>query len=292
MYRVRKKNIAKRPAAPTSISPFAASVVRERSRSRGISGSGERRSRSPAATASRSATARPPSVHADVHGCSSVRTTVSVKTRSAEVPSTAPRTSGAERSASRGPSAGTVRYTIGTTTSAIGTLMRNTQRQSNSLDERAAGEQAGRRPDAGERGPRAEGARPLAGLPERREQDGQRRRREEGAGKALHAASADQHPGARREAARRRGQGEGPERAHEHAPSPEQVRGLPADEQEAAEREEVRVGDPRQRALGEVEVLLDGRQRDVHDRVVHEQHELPEADEEEDLHAPVGERCG
>ena len=47
----------------------------------------------------------------------------------------------------------------------------------------------------------------------------------------------------------------------EQAPVAEEVAEPPAEQQEAAEREQVRVHDPRQRRLGEAEVLADRRQR-------------------------------
>ena len=59
--------------------------------------------------------------------------------------------------------------------------------------------------------------------------------------------------------------------AHEHPPAPEQVRHPPAEQQEAAERQHVRVHQPRETLLGEVEIPPDRRQRDVdHGRVEHD----------------------
>ena len=49
-------------------------------------------------------------------------------------------------------------------------------------------------------------------------------------------------------------------------------------QQEAAERDEEGVDDPGQVALGEVEVALNRRQRDVHDRGVEHDHELARHD--------------
>ena len=68
----------------------------------------------------------------------------------------------------------------------------------------------------------------------------------------------------------------------EHALAPDEVAGAPAEEQEAAEHQRVRVHDPLQVGVGHVEVRLDRRQRDVHDRRVEDHHELRHADEHED----------
>ena len=62
---------------------------------------------------------------------------------------------------------------------------------------------------------------------------------------------------------------------------PGQVARAPAEEQEAAEHQRVGVDDPLQVRVGHVEVLLDRRQRDVHDRRVEDDHELRQADEDE-----------
>ena len=50
-----------------------------------------------------------------------------------------------------------------------------------------------------------------------------------------------------------------------------------AEEQEAAEREQVGVHHPRQRRLGEPEVVADRGQRDVHDRHVDDDHQVAQA---------------
>ena len=63
----------------------------------------------------------------------------------------------------------------------------------------------------------------------------------------------------------------------EQAPMPVEVAKPSAEHQAAAEGQQVRVDDPRQRAVGESEVLLDRRQRDVHDRLVEDDHQRAEA---------------
>ena len=59
---------------------------------------------------------------------------------------------------------------------------------------------------------------------------------------------------------------------------PSDVRGAARQEHAAAERQQVGVDDPGQVGLREAEVLLDGRQRHVHDRGVEHDHERGEAD--------------
>ena len=61
----------------------------------------------------------------------------------------------------------------------------------------------------------------------------------------------------------------------------EQVAQPPAEQQEAAEGEQVRVHDPGERRLREAEVVPDRRQRDVHDRAVQDDHQIAEAEDVE-----------
>ena len=64
--------------------------------------------------------------------------------------------------------------------------------------------------------------------------------------------------------------------------APGEVAGAAAEEEEAAEDQRVGVDDPLQVRVRHVEVLLDRRQRDVDDRRVEDDHELRQADEDED----------
>jgi len=67
----------------------------------------------------------------------------------------------------------------------------------------------------------------------------------------------------------------------EQAPVAEEVAEAAAEEKEATEREQVSVHDPRERLLGEAEVVADRRQRHVHDRGVEHDHQRPGAEDEE-----------
>src|SRR6266853_426729 len=54
----------------------------------------------------------------------------------------------------------------------------------------------------------------------------------------------------------------------------------PAEEQEAAEGKHVGVHDPDERGLGEAQIRADRGQRDVHDRRVEDDHQVPEAEDD------------
>ena len=64
------------------------------------------------------------------------------------------------------------------------------------------------------------------------------------------------------------------EARHEEATAPEQVRETAAEQQHAAEEDRVGGDHPLQALLREVQIGLDRRQRDVHDRDVEHDHEL------------------
>ncbi len=115
------------------------------------------------------------------------------------------------------------------------------------------------------------------------ERHGQRERDggDDRAAEPLNRASADEEPLRRREPARERRGGEERDPDDEELAVPVEVAEPPAEEQEAPEREQVGVDDPRERALGESEVLADRRQRDVHDRRVEDDHQVSRAEDEE-----------
>ena len=71
-----------------------------------------------------------------------------------------------------------------------------------------------------------------------------------------------------------RGQGEQRDAEDEDTPPAEQVTGPPAKQQEPAEGERVSVDDPLQVGPGEVQGVLDVRQRHVDDGGVEHDHEL------------------
>ena len=64
----------------------------------------------------------------------------------------------------------------------------------------------------------------------------------------------------------------------EDSPLADQVAEPAGEQQQAAERDQVGVDDPGEVALGEAEVVLDRRQRDVHDRRVEDDHQHARAE--------------
>ena len=108
-----------------------------------------------------------------------------------------------------------------------------------------------------------------------------------GGADALQKAGADQHTLTRGDSAQQRRHGEGHDAREEDAPSPDEVAEPSGEEQQAAEGDEERVDDPGQVGLAEVEVALDRRQRDVHDRDVEDDHQLCEAHDDEGNPAPA-----
>ena len=143
------------------------------------------------------------------------------------------------------------------------------------VDDQAAGERADRERERRDAGPDADR---LAALlrRERRGDDRQRRRVHERRADALHDARADQEAGARREPAGERREREDGEADDEDPPPPVEVGELAAGDHQRRERQRVRGDDPLERGDRDVQVALDRRQRDVHDRVVEHDHEEAE----------------
>src|SRR4029077_3674230 len=68
--------------------------------------------------------------------------------------------------------------------------------------------------------------------------------------------------------------------------------GTTGQEQQAPIGDQVGIDDPREVCLAEVQVALDRWQRDVHDRRVEDDHELPETNHDEGQPAPpIGSKC-
>jgi len=98
---------------------------------------------------------------------------------------------------------------------------------------------------------------------------------------ALDEARGDEHVLALGRAAEQRRQREQCEAAEEDPLAADEVTQAPGQEQQSAERDEVGVHDPGEARLGEAEVLLDRRQRDVHDRLVEDDHQHPRAEDDQ-----------
>ena len=95
--------------------------------------------------------------------------------------------------------------------------------------------------------------------------------------RALQRAEDDQLLCGLRQRTRHREPGEEHEADDKHALATEAIAELAAEQNQRRKHEDVRVDDPLQAALRRVQILLDRRQRDVHDGVVEHDHEQREA---------------
>ena len=128
--------------------------------------------------------------------------------------------------------------------------------------------------DAGGCAPDAEGDVPLTPLAEGGDDDRKRSRREQSAAKALQPPGDDQRAFRPGEPGEQRAEREHSDACHEQPPASEQVGKSAAQQQHSAEQDRVGGDHPLQAVLGEVKVVLDRRQRDVHDCDVDDDHEL------------------
>ena len=138
----------------------------------------------------------------------------------------------------------------------------------------ATEEDAGGGARAGDRTPDRERPVALGPLTEGGGDERERRRSHERRAEPLDRAGGDQPRGALREAAGERGEREHPEADREHASAAEEVGDPPAEEQEAAEGQNVGVDHPGEVGQGEVKAAPDRGQRDVDDRRVEHDDEL------------------
>ena len=152
------------------------------------------------------------------------------------------------------------------------------------LGENAAEEDAGRGARAAERAPDPERLVPLGALGEGGRHDRECRRRDDRGAEALQRACADQHGRTAesvREPAGERAEGEDDQPDNEDPPSAEQVGHSAAQQEEASEGDRVRDDHPFDRLLGDVQVGLDRRDRDIDDRNVEDRHEERSSDDRE-----------
>jgi hypothetical protein len=91
---------------------------------------------------------------------------------------------------------------------------------------------------------------------------------------ALHGAEADQRRFRPGQPAEQGGGREDREAGNEEAPSAQQVGEAPAEQERPAEEDRVRGDHPLQVGLRKIEIGLDRRKRDVHDRDIEDDHEL------------------
>ena len=155
------------------------------------------------------------------------------------------------------------------------------------LGEDAAEQQADGGAGDGDAAVEAEGFAALVGVGEGGGQQRERRRGEDRAEGALQGAGADQDREAGGEAAERGGAGEPDQADDEDALAAEEVADPAAEQQQAAEGERVGGDDPLAGRVGEAERFLGGRQGDVDDRRVEDDHQLGEAEDREDQPAAL-----
>jgi hypothetical protein len=120
---------------------------------------------------------------------------------------------------------------------------------------------------------------PLGRLGEERHDQGEGDRGDDGSAEALDRARSDKEALRRRETAAERSEREERDAQEEEPLMAEEIPQPPGEEEEAAEREQVGVRDPGERALREAEILSDRRERNPHDRHVQDDHEVTEADD-------------
>ncbi len=154
------------------------------------------------------------------------------------------------------------------------------------LGQQTAEDQTDRTATTGDGAVDAERLGALLGLGEHDRQQRERGRGEQGAEDTLEGAGAEQHRGVGGGAAERGGQCEAGQTDDEGALAPPQVGHPATEQQQPAEGQRVRGDHPLAVAVGDAQVLLGGRQRDVHDGGVQDDHQLREADEYQGLPAP------
>jgi hypothetical protein len=157
------------------------------------------------------------------------------------------------------------------------------------LADQAADRRAERQAEGADRAPDADRGGPLPRVGERRRDDRQGGGHQHRRAEALHRPGGDQHPGAAREPGRQRGQREDGQADEEHPAPADQVRDPAADEQQAAEYEQVAAHDPLKAADRYVQAVLDRRQRHVDHVVIKVSHERCEADR---CQRPPASPCG
>jgi hypothetical protein len=116
--------------------------------------------------------------------------------------------------------------------------------------------------------------------------------REQRAEHALQSPGGDQHAEVGSRTAERRSRGEAEQADHEGPLAAEEIGQAAAEEEQRAEGERVGRDDPLAVAVGEAEVGLSRRERDVHDRRVEHDHQLSEGDGREGPPPPGGDRRG
>src|SRR4051794_23462668 len=149
------------------------------------------------------------------------------------------------------------------------------------LGEDAAEDEADGAAATGDRAVDAERLGALLGLCEHHGEQGERGGREQRAERTLQGTGAEHRRLVRGRAAEGGRGGEADQTGDEGALATPEIRDTAAEEQQTTEGQGVRRDDPLAVAVGYAQVLLGGRQRDVHDSRVQNDHQLGERDEGE-----------
>jgi hypothetical protein len=152
------------------------------------------------------------------------------------------------------------------------------------LHERAAQQRPGRQGRAADPRPQPDRPRAIAGVREGMADHGERAGEQERRAYALQDAEADQRGGARRHRAAQRGDAEQRQPPEHDALVATDVANHAGAEHQAGQRDRVAVDDPLQAADARVQPRADLRQRDVDDRHVEQDQEVPDA--HDDQHDP------
>jgi hypothetical protein len=137
-----------------------------------------------------------------------------------------------------------------------------------------------------DRRPDAHCHRPVAGRGERRRDDRERGRGDQRGTESLHGTRRDQHGVVAGESGDQGRDGEGGEARDEQTPPAVDVAEPTAGQQQAREHQDVAADHPLQCGRAQVQVALDGRDRDVDDVVVEVGHEGRQRHRHQHPHAP------
>ena len=155
------------------------------------------------------------------------------------------------------------------------------------LGQDAAQQQPDRTASSGDGAVDAEGLAALGRVGERHGERGQRSGREHRAERTLDRAARQQHAEADGRASQRRRGGEAHHADDQHPLAPKHVREPAAEQQQPAEGQRIGGHHPLPVRIGERQVMLGGRQRDVHHGGVQHHHQLGQADNAQDQPATV-----
>ena len=156
------------------------------------------------------------------------------------------------------------------------------------LGQQAAGHESCGAAGSRHRGVETNGADPLLSFRERGGEEGEGTGCSQRRAQALDGPGPEERPPGDRQAADERAHGEDPDAEQEHPAAAEQVARPGSQQEEASEREDVGVDDPREGSRGEAQAPLDVREGDVDDRGVQHHHELGGEDHPEENGGATG----